>query len=359
MSAAEGAERAVVQIGAWPPPIGGVTLHIRRLSLLLRDRGWRVTVIDVSGKPKTFPPSIHGAVIHGPRGIQACRIAWRLARVPRRALVHIHVSAFRSVRFLIPLLPALFRRRRVILTIHDARFTDWSNQLPPRGRRSLRRMLTAAELVVVVTEEQRGAVIDHLRVSSERVHLIPAFLLEPRLESTAPPHPLPPGDAPLALISGVGESLYWWEGVLDAVERIGPKLRWALSVYMEFVPGYFDEVERRAAKLSNVVLFRDLDQRSFQDLLTKSDIFVRPTLMDGDSVALREALAAGKRVIASDAVLRPEGVTLFRSRDVDDLVRAVSEAIERPSVQDSTAAAAADFSEEILTLYAGLSERGP
>lgn len=343
------ARLAVIQIGAWPPPIGGVAMYVRRLSLLLRDRGWRVTVIDVSGEPKAFPPGIDGTVLEGPRARQAIGIAWRLARTPRDALVHIHVSAFNSIRFLLPLLPALFRLRQVILSIYDGRFTDWSKQLAPRRRESLRRTLAAADLVVVVSEEQREAVVDHVRVPRERVRLVPPFLLEREVAPAALPD-LPPGDAPLALVSGIGEPLYWWEGLLDAVERLGPRLRWALTAYTAFDPGYFDEVERRAAKLPNVALLRNLETPQFQSLLARCDLFVRPTLVDGDSVTLREALAAGKPVVASDAVRRPDGVTLFRSQDVDDLVRAVAEAADHGSVRKP--GAAADFSEEILSVYA-------
>ncbi len=354
MKPAASGRDAVVHIGAWPPPLGGVTTYVRRLSLLLCDRGWRVTVIDLSGEPKVFPPGIKGTVLEGPRARQVIGMALRLARVPRDVLVHIHVSAFNSVRFLLPLMPALFRRRRVILSIYDGRFADWSKQLAPRRRESLRRMLGAADLVVVVSEEQRQAVVDHVRVPGERVRLVPPFLREREVEPAALPD-LPPGDAPLALVSGIGEPLYWWEGLLDAVERLGPRLRWALTAYMTFVPGYFDEVERRAAKLPNVVVFRDLDTPPFQRLLARCDLFVRPTLVDGDSITLREALAAGKPVVASDAVRRPEGVTLFSSKDVDDLVRAVTEVTERPSVQEP--GAVTDFSEEILSVYAEMTER--
>lgn len=274
---------SVVHIGAWPPPIGGVTTYVRRLSLLLRDHGWRVRVIDVSGEPKAFPPGIEGTVLQGSRARQAIASVWRLARTPRDVLVHIHVSAFNSVRLLIPLLPALFRFRRVIVSIYDGRFTDWSKQLAPRRRESLRRMLAAADLVIVVSEEQRRAVVDHVRVPGERVRLVPPFLREPEAEPAALPD-LPPGDAPLALASGIGESLYWWEGLLDTAERLGPRLRWVLTTYMTFVPGYFEEVERRAAELPNVALFRDLDAAQFQSLLAGCDLFVRPTLVDGDSL---------------------------------------------------------------------------
>jgi glycosyltransferase involved in cell wall biosynthesis len=40
-------------------------------------------------------------------------------------------------------------------------------------------------------------------------------------------------------------------------------------------------------------------------------IFLRPTLTDGDALSIREAMAAGVPVLASDVVRRPTGVTVL------------------------------------------------
>ena len=45
-------------------------------------------------------------------------------------------------------------------------------------------------------------------------------------------------------------------------------------------------------------------------------VYLRPSRTDGDAVSVREALGAGRPVIASDAVTRPEGVKLVRGHDV-------------------------------------------
>jgi len=55
------------------------------------------------------------------------------------------------------------------------------------------------------------------------------------------------------------------------------------------------------------------------NLWKQSDIFVRPTLSDGDSVALREALLLNIPSVASDSVLRPKGTEIFKNKNVDDL----------------------------------------
>ncbi|MGN6266764.1 MAG: hypothetical protein ACTHM5_13860 [Ginsengibacter sp.] len=58
---------------------------------------------------------------------------------------------------------------------------------------------------------------------------------------------------------------------------------------------------------------------SFVKLMQQSDIIVRPTNTDGDSLTIREGLFLNKKVLASDVVKRPEGVVLFKNRNLNDM----------------------------------------
>ena len=64
-------------------------------------------------------------------------------------------------------------------------------------------------------------------------------------------------------------------------------------------------------------------KHSFSSLLTVSDLMIRATSTDGDSLSVREALESGVRVLATDCVDRPEGVVLFRYNDADSLTDAL------------------------------------
>lgn len=61
----------------------------------------------------------------------------------------------------------------------------------------------------------------------------------------------------------------------------------------------------------------------FLSLIDRSDIVLRPTVTDGDALTIREALFFGKPVIASDVVARPAGTITYRSEDTDDLYGAI------------------------------------
>ena len=56
-------------------------------------------------------------------------------------------------------------------------------------------------------------------------------------------------------------------------------------------------------------------------------VLVRPTLSDGDSVSVREALAAGVPVVASDVTSRPPGTRTYRTLSADSLESALAETL--------------------------------
>jgi glycogen(starch) synthase len=56
-------------------------------------------------------------------------------------------------------------------------------------------------------------------------------------------------------------------------------------------------------------------------VISRSAALIRPTYTDGDSISVREALALGVPVIASNAVARPAGTVLFETGNSDDLMK--------------------------------------
>ena len=53
--------------------------------------------------------------------------------------------------------------------------------------------------------------------------------------------------------------------------------------------------------------------------ITRAAALLRTTRYDGDSIAVREAIAAGTPVVATDNGMRPAGTELFRIGDGPDL----------------------------------------
>jgi len=78
-------------------------------------------------------------------------------------------------------------------------------------------------------------------------------------------------------------------------------------------------------------------------------VFVRPTIADGDSVSVREALALGRAVVATAVGHRPEGVRLVPPADAVALSAAMIEAVE--GSERRPAEVPADSLQRILSLY--------
>ena len=88
-------------------------------------------------------------------------------------------------------------------------------------------------------------------------------------------------------------------------------------------------------------------------LYARSDLFVRPTITDGDSVSVRECLYFGVPVLASNATKRPEACTLFKSRDFDDMLNNANAMLRNLNVHrlHTENAFSPDYSKELLRTY--------
>ncbi len=84
---------------------------------------------------------------------------------------------------------------------------------------------------------------------------------------------------------------------------------------------------RKAGLDEHVLLLGDVEHDMCLALMSRSNVFVRPTLDDGDSMSVREALALQIPVVASRVGARPTGTILFDPGDVEDLLSKLEFAI--------------------------------
>jgi len=131
-----------------------------------------------------------------------------------------------------------------------------------------------------------------------------------------------------------GEDLYGLDLCIEAARRLSgesPEFTFIfnVSVLDDFKETYdrYKEIIRESGLKDNFLLTNE--NLSFVRLMEQSDIVLRPTNTDGDSLTVREAIYLEKTVIASDVVKRPAGTLLFRSRDVEDLADRLIEVVSK------------------------------
>ena len=100
---------------------------------------------------------------------------------------------------------------------------------------------------------------------------------------------------------------------------------------------------------AGVHAFGELHRPQALALMAACDVFVRPTLADGDSVSVREALALGRRVVATSVGHRPAEVRLVPPGDAAALAEALVASSAETGAQQP--AVTSEGLQRILSLY--------
>lgn len=324
----------VLLIGAYPPPYGGNSIHIQRLHRLCKVKGMDCVVLN----PYRGFSNLNEEDVIEFRGNAVFRILNLISSLRKFSrneyrIVHIHVTALEKFRYVgIPILLAC-RGFKKVLTIHGGDFIEVYEKGNFLRRRLIQYLVSRFDKIITVNNEQKEFLITEFGIAAQRVVIIPAFL-PPLLnrnftfsesanlifEVTK----LRSKFDKLGLVAGYILPLYGFHDVLDAlnsVRKLGVKLGLIFVFYTESDKKYESQLMERINKISGVLILRDIKPEAFIEILKYCDVFIRPTYLDGDSIALREAIYLGKQVIASDCVKRPDGCVLFKLGDTDDLAR--------------------------------------
>ncbi|NMO16705.1 glycosyltransferase family 4 protein [Pyxidicoccus fallax] len=337
----------VLLVGDYPPPYGGVAIHVQQLHGYLRGCGVEARVLDIGkgGRPAPDVLPMRSPTHFGLRLAGFLSSGWT---------VHVHTSGNNPKSWvlagMVGGMPGL-RASRVI-TLHSGLLPDY---LAASGaRRNFARVALAGYARVVAVS---GAVRDALLscgVPEEKVVVLPAFCA-----SQVRPGPVPAVvDAararrkPLLAMAHHPSPVYGRKLAFRALRRLAeanPHVGLAL-----FGPGTDSEEFLRDVRdlhvAGNLEVLGELEHSAALGLIARSDAFLRPTTHDGDSISVREALALGVPCVASDVCARPEGTRVFAAGDAEDLARAVTEAVAAgPSLHPSV-----DAGPELLALYAEL-----
>jgi glycosyltransferase involved in cell wall biosynthesis len=187
----------------------------------------------------------------------------------------------------------------------------------PTLRSLLQQALKAYDEIWAVNDEIRGVLPERLQ---DRVTVVTPF--DPTgavLGSTGDRDP-----HAMALATNAGLEHYNADVGIEVVRRV--RMHWPDSTLTILAYGndgpQLAELRARIATEPWVTLSFDLPPAEVSAVLHRSGVFLRPTSWDGDSLIVREAQAAGARVVASDVSPRPRGVELA-SLDSDAFADAV------------------------------------
>ncbi|HZX94471.1 MAG TPA: glycosyltransferase family 4 protein, partial [Myxococcales bacterium] len=325
--------KKVLLVGDFPPPHGGVATHVEELFHSARDRGAECEVLDI-GKGQL---PAQGVV---PSGGMPRFSSLLIGFAARGFRVHVHTNGANPRSWMLAQACAAAGRLSggALITLHSGLLPAWLGEIPSRGVMA-RAVLGQFAHVIAVSSPIRDALA---RCGVRNVDVVPAFSSEFVKPGLPPPglDELRAAARPLYCAMIAPRPEYGAEILLDAFARVRSRLPAAsLALYG---PG------SESVHADGVQGFGEIPRARALALMAACDVFVRPTLADGDSVSVREALALGRPVVATSVGHRPDGVRLVPPGDAAALAEALAAAAEAGALP---AGPAANGLQRILSLY--------
>lgn len=340
----------VLLIGSYPPPHGGVSVHVRTLRQRLKQHGIACRVLNVDPRAAKSPGYL---TIRNPWDL----FSMLLYHARRGWLFHVHTNGANLKSWLIALAAGLVGSASAgrVLTLHSGLLPDYLNGRI--WRRSIaRKVCSLYDFIIAVNGQIRDTLVS-LRSPPERMCVLPAFLrpstvpgqIPPQVETWLRKHS-PRLCAPLFFRPEYGFNL---------LLRAAAEIRKSHPGVGFVIMGSGEGQDQARESLQHygleecVLLTGDLQHAACLSLMARSDLLVRATFIDGDAISVREALALGTPVVASDVVPRPEGALTFRTGDLINLVSVIRIALEknRNVTNGQQHAAGQDTLERLLEIY--------
>jgi glycosyltransferase involved in cell wall biosynthesis len=317
----------ILQMGPYPPPHGGVQTNLVAIRRFLEARQIPCAVINLT---RFRRPDAEG-VYYPKTALQVCRL---LARLPYD-IVHLHIGGKLTRRLLgLAWLCASLPGKRAVLTFHSGGYPD-SGAGRSASPRTIRGFIMRRFDRIIAVNEQIAELFRRLGVPPDRVRLIPPHAL-----SVAPAPSLPEpwsgfvtGHSPVLITVGLLEPEY---NLATQIAVLGDVRRHFPNAGLLIIGSGSLEGELRRAiagqpHRAHVMLAGDVPHSITLRAIAASDLLLRTTLYDGDSIAVREALHLGTPVIATENGQRPSGVKLIPKPDRVVLQAAIERCLSLPT----------------------------
>ncbi|MBA7532818.1 hypothetical protein ES705_25048 [subsurface metagenome] len=299
-----GMNNKIAIIGPYPPPYGGISVHIERILNYLPDHAYDFYNIQKK--------SNRGKKFYG---------IWKYIYFidfffTQYKVIHYH-STSKKVRLLLSII-SLFRSN-VYLHLHGESYTDTISR---KGITSwfLKRLIPNTHFIV--SNDKLFSIIQELKPRS--LHNFDAFI-PPKFDQNIidifnKSYIFPNTQYKICMVGWFARyknnDLYGFDLALKALQLLRNKYTIDISIVASVngindnkLYSQFLEV-RKEYNLDSTFILIGENLKEVYPLYLSSHIFIRPTNADGNSVSVKEALWFGSPVVASDCIIRPDEVVL-------------------------------------------------
>jgi hypothetical protein len=305
--------------GAEAPPYGGMTIHIQRLTQYLQIKGWDIIQYNFNKEKRNKKYIVNVSNL----------LFWYLGLWFKQSpKIHYVISTRAKIRFLASLLT--FRGKKVIIRVGGESF---KNEINVGGLSRLMNIwsLKYCSSFIGVNDEICQFVEKYSR--QNKINHIPGFI-PPQLINQNIPNIITDFFKTNILkivvtgqIFGIKEKdiygLFHFIDSLHILKKENFKFKSIIVLYGSSMPNFNVNLQRLESYISKLMLNNEVliyvNNDELWPIINLSDVFIRPSITDGDANSIREALFLGKSVIASDCVNRPNQCVLYNSLNSIDL----------------------------------------
>jgi glycogen(starch) synthase len=307
----------ILLIGPRPPPHGGISVHVAGIHKQLVRDGITCEVLDTG------------------QGALGLAFAWSLLRYGLRGWqLQLHTNGHNRKSWLLAIACGVagLPGGGSVLTLHSGMAPGYL-QSSSWSRRLAKVAGSLYECIVCVSFAIEEALIG-VGVASGKIELSPGYLnirmpaapLNSSLDDWMSRH------VPVFSTTMFFRPEYGFDLLISALTKFRHRHPAVGCVVMGSGEqrAAAERLVQQAGLEDAVLMAGDVDHETCLAVMARSDVFLRPTLEDGDSISVREALALKIPVIASGVGTRPPGTVLFRRGDTTDLIEKIESALEWP-----------------------------
>lgn len=314
-------------LGPYPPPYGGVSVHVKRLYERLKD--YTSIKIHTTSKNKFFlSKKIKDIIVFS-------------FFLKKEEIYHIHESSIKLILMLSFI--NFIRKNKMILTIHNDRFESNYDKESFIIRYLLKKFLKNINHIILVGNNEIEFFYKN-NIKKNNISVIPGYInpvinredylkIDKQVwkfinDSKEKNEKIITANGNIRFFNN--EDLYGLDLLIELIHLLkkdGYKvsLLFALLGYgnqTQEERNYFEELENRIKKyqLDKKIFIYKVKDTEYYPILDKTDIFIRPTNTDGYGISVTEAIYLKRPAIASDVCQRQKGTIYFKSRDIKDLL---------------------------------------
>jgi hypothetical protein len=317
-----------------PPPFGGVSVYLVRLIRQLNHDGIKAGAYysfdNNDSEIKESP--LFDLFVWDKSVSRTRRFISHFKRMIKASsdykIIHIHGHEVMILAAFVHLV----RRQAIVITIHNAMIIETYSRFSYFKKQAFNYLARSDARWIAVSEQAKERLLALPVRFRHPIEVIPAYVPD-----TSEIQPLP---KPLMdylnhhkkIITFYGRSFMVFKGQ----DVYG--FQTAIRMYSRLINYYNEAVglvlcisdvsdSKSIEKLHRLALELHIDDAIFwqmgaikeiRSLWRGTDLYIRPTVTDGDSVSIRDVLAEGAAVVASDVCQRPGGVVTYRYGDDDD-----------------------------------------